>query len=262
MNDHPPLLCERRGAAAWLTLNRPSALNALTPDLMTALRERLAEIEGDRQVRVVVLGGAGRAFCAGADLSALGAERSPAEATAAFLAVAEPAMDALQSLPKPVVAAVNGHAFAGGLELVLRCDLVVAAAEARFSDGHANYGLVPAGGSTARLPRRVGLQLSKYMIFTGAQVDAETLRAAGLIHEVVPRAGLDAAVEALVARLVDKSPLALARSKRLIDLGMDLSEAEAARQEARLSVEHCRSRDVEEGLAAFAQKRKPNFVGE
>jgi enoyl-CoA hydratase/carnithine racemase len=257
-----PLLYELRGSAAWLTLNRPAALNALTPELMRSLRERLAEIESDRRVRAVVLTGAGRAFCAGVDLSALGSELSPADATAAFMRIAEPAADALQTLPKPVIAAVNGHAFAGGLELVLRCDLVVAAAEARFSDGHANFGLIPGGGSTARLPRRIGLALAKYMIYTGAQVEAATLMAAGLVHRVVPRAELEAAVEALAQQLAAKSPLGLARSKQLIAQGQELPEAEAARREAVAAVEHCRSRDATEGLAAFAQKRAPVFTGE
>ncbi|MCC7286560.1 MAG: enoyl-CoA hydratase/isomerase family protein [Burkholderiaceae bacterium] len=262
MTTDPPLLYELRGSAGWLTLNRPAALNALTPELMLALRERLGEIETDHRVRVVVLTGAGRAFCAGVDLSALGRDLSPADATAAFMRIAEPATDALQALPKPVIAAVNGHAFAGGLELVLRCDLVLAAAEARFSDGHANFGLIPGGGSSARLPRRVGLSLAKYMIYTGAQVEAEALMDAGLVHRVVPRAELDAAVDALAHQLAAKSPLALARGKQLIAQGLELPEAEAARREAAAAIAHCHSKDVAEGLAAFTQKRTPVFTGE
>lgn len=261
-NAENPLLCDVRGATAWLTLNRPAALNALTPQLMTDLRSQLLAIESDRRVRVVVLTGAGRAFCAGVDLSAIGRELSAADATAAFMRVAEPATDALQAMSKPVIASVNGHAFAGGLELVLLCDLVVSAAEARFSDGHANFGLIPGGGSTARLPRRVGLSLAKYMIYTGAQIDAETMRTAGLVHRVVPRAELDAAVEELAQVLASKSPLGLARSKHLIAQGLELTEAEAARREATAAVEHCAAKDVAEGLAAFAQKRKPVFTGE
>ena len=256
------LLYERRGSAAWLTLNRPAALNSLTPSMMITLRERLADIERDRTVRVVVLTGSGRAFCAGVDLTALGADLPPAEATAAFMAIAEPATDALQSLSKPVIAAVNGHAFAGGLEIILRCDLVIASVEARFSDGHANFGLIPGGGSSVRLPRRIGLQLAKYMIFTGAQVDAATLLSAGLIYRVVPHAELGSAVDELVKQLADKSPLGLARSKQLIVQGLEMPEAQAALMEARAAIQHCNSKDVAEGLAAFSQKRRPVFTGE
>lgn len=255
------LLMQHRGPAAWLILNRPAALNALTPEIMHALRERLNELRDNPDVRVVVLTGAGRAFCAGVDLSAVGAATSIADATAAFIRVAEPAVEALRQLSKPVIAAVNGHALAGGLELVLGCDFVVAAEEARFGDGHANFGLIPGGGSTARLPRRIGVGLAKYMIFTGAQVDSTTLQAAGLVTQVVPRAELEAAVNVLVDRLADKSPLALAHCKRLIDTGMEKTEKEAMRTEIETTIAHCGSRDVAEGLAAFAAKRKPVFTG-
>lgn len=256
------LLVQHRGPAAWLILNRPAALNTLTPEIMRALHQRLGELRDNPAVRVVVLTGAGRAFCAGVDLSAVATAASVADATAAFIRVAEPAVEALRQLPKPVIAAVNGHALAGGLELVLGCDFIVAAEEACFGDGHANFGLIPGGGSTARLPRRIGVGLAKYMIFTGAQVDSLTLQAAGLITQVVPRAGLEAAVDALVARLADKSPLALARCKWLIDTGMEKLEKEAVRTETETTIAHCRSRDVAEGLAAFAAKRKPVFTGE
>lgn len=256
------LLLERKGAAVWLTLNRPAALNALTPEIMHALAARLDNLRADRSVRVLVLTGSGRAFCTGVDLSALGIRMSVAEATAAFMQAANPAMEALQCFPKPVIAAVNGVALAGGLELVLACDLVVAAAEARFGDAHANFGLIPGGGSTARLPRRIGVALAKYLIFTGAQLDAASMREAGLANQVVPRESLTQAVDALVAQIADKSPLGLARSKWLIDTGLEKTEAEAARIEAQTTIAHCGSRDVAEGLAAFAAKRKPVFTGD
>ena len=262
MNDAQEVLVQRTGAAAWITLNRPAALNALTPTMMSLLQERLAELRADRGVRVIVLTGAGRAFCAGVDLSAVASHGSIADATADFIRIAEPAADALQQMPKPVIAAVNGHALAGGLELGLRCDFVIAAAAARFGDGHANFGLIPGGGSTARVPRRVGVALAKYMIYTGAQVDAATLKEAGLISAVVPRVELEKAVDRWVEKLAGKSPLGLARCKHLIDSGLALSETEAARIEARTAVEHCRSRDVAEGLAAFSEKRTPVFTGD
>jgi enoyl-CoA hydratase/carnithine racemase len=255
------IIVQRKGPAAWLTLNRPKSYNALTPELMRRLADELERLRDDASVRVLVITGAGRAFCSGVDLSALGKNVSMAEATASFAAVAEPATDLLRSFPKPVIAAVNGAVFAGGLEILMLCDLVVSSRDAKFGDGHANFGLIPGGGSTARLPRRVGVALAKYMIFTGAQVDAATLREAGLINQVVAPEALEDAVNSLVAQLADKSPLALARCKRLIDTGLHVSEAEAMRTEAATALEHCNSFDAREGLAAFAAKRKPAFVG-
>lgn len=256
------VLYERRGAAAWLTLNRPQAMNALSPGLMTQLAACLERARADAAVRAVVLTGAGRAFCAGADLIGLPHTGSLGETTRAFIDVATPVVNTIKTFPKPVIAAVNGLALAGGLELILACDLVVAASSARLGDAHANFGLVPAGGASVRLPRQIGSTRAKFLIMTGDFVQAEELQAAGLINLVVPVERLTAAVDELVAKLAAKSPRSLRIIKEMVDGGLALSEDEAIVREADLAVAHCDSHDAREGVAAFAAKRTPHFTGE
>ena len=260
--DQPaPILLTRQGPVARLTFNRPRAMNALTGEMMALLDGHLTEIENDPELRVVVLTGAGNAFCAGVDLTSLGENKRPSEATAAFMAIAVPVSERLARLPKPTIAAVNGLALAGGLEMALNCDLVVAASTARFGDAHANFGLIPGGGSSVKLPRRIGVALAKYLVFSGTFADAETMRAAGLVLRVVEPGELEAEAQRLALELAEKSPLGLARSKWLIDTGLEMSEREAIAQEAALAIEHADSRDAAEGLAAFAAKRQPSFTG-
>lgn len=257
----PELLYENRGAAVWLTLNRPAAMNALTATLMRELSEGLDRAQSDASIRAIVLTGAGRAFCAGADLANMAAGRSLADTTRAFIDLATPVVTRLAKFPKPTIAAINGLALAGGFELMLACDLVVAADEARLGDAHANFGLVPAGGSSVRLPRRIGTTHAKYMIMSGELATAGDLCAAGLINQVVPGTELVRTVDALVAKLAAKSPLSLHTIKVMIDEGLELTEDEAIAREADLAVAHCLSRDAQEGIAAFTAKRTPRFEG-
>ena len=255
------LLVRRRDRSAWITLNRPHAMNALTPSLMSRLMEVLDAIRDDRQVISVVITGSGKTFCAGVDLAALGAQRSLADGTQDFMRVATPVITAMEGHPKPIVAMVNGLALAGGLELVLGCDLVYASSKARFGDAHANFGLIPGGGSSARLPRRIGLGPAKELILTGALADADTMLRYGLVNRVFEPQHLEAGVLELLGQLNARSPLGLARSKRLVMDGMELPLAEAVTREAAIAVEHCLSHDAKEGVTAFAAKRTPVFDG-
>jgi enoyl-CoA hydratase/carnithine racemase len=170
-------------------------------------------------------------------------------------------MNRLETFPMPVIAALNGLTLAGGLELTLCCDLVVAARSARLGDAHANYGLLPGGGSSVRLPRKIGPTRAKYLLYTGEFVPAEQLVAAGLVNEVVDDDMLIPATETLVTKLVNKSPLVLRRMKALVDDGLDQPSAIALRQELLVSEVHAHSYDLKEGLAAFEEKRKPLFAG-
>jgi enoyl-CoA hydratase len=250
--------------AGWLTLNRPDELNSLTADLLGAIADRLAEATADPTLRALVFTGAGRAFCAGADLKSLDAlpQAERDQRTAVFLARASVTFTAIVNFPKPVIAAVNGIATAGGLELVLACDIVVAAKGARIGDGHANYGLLPGAGASVRLPRRVGAARAKYLFFTGELVPAETLVAAGLVNEVVEDDQLISRVEEIVSALATKSPLGLARMKQLANFGLDnASEAQGLAFEHALAVLHTSSYDRNEGIAAFKGRRAPKFEG-
>lgn len=262
--SHETISLDDRGDAVWLTLNRPQALNAISPAMIDDLNAALDGIEGRRSLSALVITGAGRAFCAGADLKAA-RERADgadaAEVNADFLDRLRRILSRIEQFPAPVVAAVNGLALAGGLELVLCCDLVVAAAGAKLGDAHANYGLVPGGGSSVRLPRKIGPARAKYLLYTGEFLPAATLADWGLVNRVVPDQDLAQAVEELTATLAAKSPVGLRRMKRMIDDGLEQSLEAALRYELALNAQHAASHDRAEGLAAFAEKRQPRFEG-
>jgi len=257
-----PVLSEIRDGALWLTLNRTAALNAITPGVVEGLDAALAAAEDDPAVSAVVLTGNGRAFCAGADLKHVRQAAAGDEtAVARFLDSVLGVMGRLEKFPKPTIAAINGLALAGGLELVLCCDLVIAARSARLGDAHANFGLLPGGGSSVRLPRKIGPTRAKYLLFTGDFVPAEELVAAGLVNRVVDDAELLAAAGEVVARLRNKSPLVLRRMKALVDDGLEQPVETALRLELLASEVHAHSHDMKEGLAAFEEKREPRFIG-
>jgi enoyl-CoA hydratase/carnithine racemase len=257
------IVYEKRAGAAWIRLNRPSALNTLSPELVAQFGVALDDALTSGDVNAVVLVGTGRAFCAGADLKFLGnlPESERAAATAAFLQRVLELMQRIERFPKPVIGAVNGLATGGGMELLLCCDLVIADARARLGDGHANFGLLPGGGASARLPRKIGPTRAKYLFFTGELVPAAELYAAGLINEVAPEGELQAAVERLVAKLANKSPLGLKRMKELVDDGLEQPRDVALRAELVAGGLHAHSFDMQEGLAAFNAKRAPQFRG-
>lgn len=255
------VLVEVRADAVWITLNRPTALNAITPDMVAGITAALTHAD-DPAIKAVVLMGTGRAFCAGADLKFVNSATQRDEAAAArFLDSVLDMMARLESCPRPVIAAVNGLALAGGLELVLCCDLVIAARSAKLGDAHANFGLLPGGGSSVRLPRKIGPTRAKYLLFTGDFVPANDLVACGLVNEVVDDAELRAAVERLVAKLGSKSSLVLRRMKALVADGLEQPKEVALRLELLASEVHVHSHDMKEGLAAFEEKRKPSFIG-
>jgi enoyl-CoA hydratase len=261
MSD-PVVLFAIHNNTAWITLNRPTALNALIPAVLKGIDSALDEVEKHPEVCAVVVTGAGRAFSAGADLKFI-RESSGGNPRALqdFLQNVYTTFNRLEHFPRPVIAAVNGLALAGGIELVLCCDLVLAAESAKIGDAHANFGLIPGGGSSARLPRKIGPTRAKYLMYTGEFLPARELLAMGLVNEVVPDGELTAAVERLVAKLANKSPLGLARMKYLVDDGLNQPEDTALRLELAVFDLHTASEDMQEGLAAFEQKRTPQFKG-
>lgn len=253
------LLTEVRGAAMWVTLNRPRVLNALNAGIVTGIEQALDYVESTDAIRAFVITGAESTFCAGADLGFLNKAGS---AIPEFLRSLGRLMHRLEASPLPVIAAVNGDAVAGGLELVLCCDLVYAAKGARFGDGHANYGLLPGGGGSVRLPRRIGATRAKHLLFTGEFLAAEELAAAGLVNKVVGRDELVAAVDLLVDSLARKSPLGLRRMKQLINDGLDQPVSTGLRLELLAGDAHGFSHDMTEGISAFIEKRTPQFTGD
>lgn len=255
------VLSEIRNSAMWITLNRPDALNAITPEVVSGVNAALDRAVADNELKAVVLTGAGRAFCAGADLKFVRGQPDGEAAIGPFLNTVLNMMQRIETCPRPVIAALNGLALAGGLEVVLCCDLVLAVRSAKIGDAHANYGLLPGGGSSVRLPRKIGPTRAKYLLFTGEFVPAEDLVAPGLVNQVVEDGELTMAVEQLVGKLAAKSPLVLRRMKALVDDGLEQPSANALRLEILASEVHAHSHDMKEGLAAFEEKRKPRFLG-
>jgi enoyl-CoA hydratase/carnithine racemase len=261
--EDSPIGVERKGHALWLTINRPHALNALTREVADEMSAAVIAAENDSDICAVVITAVGRAFCSGADLKYVrdSIEGANPEGQIAFTARLAALFNQLEASKLPIIAAVNGLALAGGLELILVCDIVIAAESAKIGDGHSNYGLLPGGGSSVRLPRRIGPTRAKYLLFTGDLVSARELEAAGLVNQVVADEELDSAVESIVAKLAQKSPLGLARMKWAINDGLDQPTATAVRLELALSDAHRYSDDMREGLAAFTEKRAPRFTG-
>lgn len=259
------ILLERRGSTAWITLNRPQEMNALSDTMCSELLAAIEQIERDPQIRVVVLTGAGRAFCAGADLKGVfesaGTEPGSGDPMTAFLDLVAGMIDRLRALPKPTIAALNGMTMAGGLELAMACDLIIAAESTRIGDAHANFGVFPGAGGAAVLPRRIGATAAKYLLFTGDTQSAAEMVPLGLVNRVVPDAELTAEVEKLAARIASKSPLVLRRMKQAVADGLEQPEAAALRMERLVLEAHRHSYDIREGLAAFVGKRKPEFKG-
>ena len=244
---------------AWLTLNRSAARNALSMALMRALVEELTAIQQDPAVKVVVIGGAGPAFCAGHDLRELRATPERASYQATF-ELCSRLMTAIVRLPKPVIARVHGIATAAGCQLVASCDLAVAAETARFATPGVNIGLFCSTPMVA-LSRAVGRKAAMEMLLTGELIDASRARALGLVNRVVPEPDLDAAVAALAGQIVAKSPLTLAIGKeafyRQAEMGLDKAYAYASDVMTRNML----ARDAAEGIDAFLGKRQPVWSG-
>lgn len=258
---------ERRGSALWLTLNRPHVLNAISPQVLEELESGLDQAEADDEVYCVVIAAEGRVFCAGADLKHVDSlvNGEPADGVSedqqGFLRIVAPTFNRIEAFPKPVIAAVHALAVAGGLEIVLCCDLVVAAESARFGDAHGNYGLVAGGGGTVRLPRRIGPARAKQLLFTGENYPASHFADTDLVNAVVPDDQLVSEVDRLVASIAEKSPLALRLNKELVNDGMQAPLDVALRMEWQACALHEQSHDLREGVAAFNAKRKPKFIG-
>jgi enoyl-CoA hydratase/carnithine racemase len=260
MND-PVLLFEKLGAVARLTLNRPSAMNAINLAILAALEQRLDEVARDEDLRVLIITGSGRAFCAGADLMDVLGGQSPAPGTPDFIDHCNRVLGKLRSFSKPVIAALNGVTMAGGLELAMCADLIVAADSASIGDAHANFGVYPGGGGAAILPRIIPANIALYLLLTGKSLSAQEMKAYGLVCEVHPPEELAEAVMSLAAHIAGKSPAALRRMKEVARASLDKSRDDALRHEQVMLREHQRSFDLQEGLKAFAERRAPEFRG-
>jgi enoyl-CoA hydratase/carnithine racemase len=254
-----PVLCEIRDGVATITLNRPGAANALSMELAAAIGHTFTRVRHDESVRAVIVTGAGKSFCAGADLK----ERlaMTLEETRSFLRSLNNVVDAVASFPRPVIAAINGAAFGGGLELALACDFRVAAEGVQLGLVETRLGIIPGAGGTQRLSRLIGLAAAKELIFTGRRIDATAAHRVGLVGEVVPGTELGAAAARLAAELAGAGPLAVTQAKKAIDGGFDLPMPAALAHERECYEVVLESEVRNEGLRAFAEKRPPHFTG-
>jgi enoyl-CoA hydratase/carnithine racemase len=256
MTMNTPVLFEERDRGVLrLTLNRPDARNALSEALMSALLEALARAAKDPQARVVVIAGAGPAFCAGHDLRELRANPQRDIYERVFAQCSE-LMLAIVRLPKPVIAEVHGVATAAGCQLVATCDLAVAAADARFATPGVNIGLFCSTPMVA-LTRAVGRKTAMEMLLTGRLIDAERAQAIGLINRVVPREGLRDAVDNLAHEIASKSALTVKIGKEAFYRQAEIDLAAAYRYAAEVMTTNMLARDAGEGIDAFLAKREP-----
>jgi 2-(1,2-epoxy-1,2-dihydrophenyl)acetyl-CoA isomerase len=274
MTDERPLdeqlTAREEGGVLWLTLNRPEAANALTPDQRNRLIDLLADAGARVEVRAVVLGATGRHFCTGADLrnQPPGPER-PADApervvgdVARMLGEgAQRLMTAVLDCPKPVVAAVNGTAAGIGAHLALACDLVLAAEGARFIEIFVRRGLVPDGAGCWLLPRLIGVARAKELMFFGDDVPAAEAERLGLVNRVVPADDLDKVAGEWAARLASGPTRSIGLTKALLNRSLDSDRATALREEALAQELNMTTHDANEGVASFVERRDPRYLG-
>ncbi len=260
MSDAPVLIDRQDDGLVILTLNRPQRRNALGKELVTALRQTLDALATDVEARVVVITGAGpKAFCAGADLKER-AQMSPPEVQR-FVTALRAMMDEIAALPKPTIAAINGYALGGGCELALSCDLRIAAEGASLGLPETHLGIIPGAGGTQRLPRLLGPALAKELIFTSRRLTGAEAAAIGLVNRVCPDDKLLEEAANLAAPILTAAPIALAQAKAAIDAGLEVDLASGMKIEKACYAVTIPTEDRLEALAAFKEKRRPQFKG-
>jgi enoyl-CoA hydratase len=248
------------GAVGRLTIDRPKSLNALDAATLKECLRRLRDLRRQGAVRCLVLTGAGeKAFVAGADIAAM-SKMSVVEARE-FSRLGQRLTSAIEDLPIPVIAAVNGFALGGGMELVMACDLVLASEKARFGQPEINLGILPGFGGSQRLARRAGPHRARDMIYGGEMIDAETARQWGIVNRVVKPEELLPEAQKLAEKLAAKAPVALAQAKLAIRHGADVDLESGLRLEAEAFAVAFSSDDAREGMSAFLEKRQASFKG-
>jgi enoyl-CoA hydratase len=251
------VLTERDGAIAVVSLNRPKQLNALSGPLMDQLVATLEKLDGDDEIRCIVLAGNERAFAAGADIGEL-AEGTP---ISMYASRRIDRWDAVHALRTPIVAAVSGYCLGGGCELAMLCDLIVASETARFGQPEINVGVFPGAGGTQRLPRAVGKAVAMDMILTGRMITADEAKALGLVARVVMKEAWLEEAKRAAREIAAKSPIAVRLAKEAVDASFESPLSAGLELERRAFYLARAAEDATEGLTAFVEKRKPEFRG-
>jgi enoyl-CoA hydratase/carnithine racemase len=251
---------EKKGAIAYVTVNRPKVLNALNTPTWKDLRTAFEDARDDTAIRGVILTGAGnKAFIAGADISELAHVAAfEAEQSSRF---GQEVLDLIENLGKPVIAAVNGFALGGGCETAMACTIRIAVENAKFGQPEVKLGLVPGGGGTQRLPRLVGKGRALHLILSGEMISAQEAYRIGLVNEIVPAAELITRAEAILKQIAANAPIAVKFALEVANKGMETSQSEGLLLEASYFGLCAATEDKKEGTSAFLEKRAPQFHG-
>jgi enoyl-CoA hydratase/carnithine racemase len=258
-DEENPVLISKDGAVGIATLNRPTKFNCISRELAAGLLTAVRTLEADKSVRVLLLKANGKHFCTGADLDQVKAARATREGLKAWLGDGHQALYAMEASRLPVIGVVHGLALAGGLELAMACDVVFAAKSAKFGDQHAQYGLIPGWGGTQRLPRLVGLRRALDLMYSGKWLNSDEAVTWGLANAVFEDGDLQAKAMEYAAQLAKRNPEGIAAMKSLSRKGLDGTLRAGVDAELDMVSDALRSANVEEGLAAFGERREPVF---
>jgi enoyl-CoA hydratase len=253
------LLFEKEDGLGTITLNRPESLNGLNDELLKELSRLMDEIAADQEIKAVILTGGPRVFAAGGDIAYIAS--LDAMGAAEFVALAQDAVDKIDKLEKPVIAAINGLALGGGCELILAADIKLASESAIFGLPEINLGIIPGAGGTQRLSRAVGPAWAKYLIYTGENIDAQRAAGIGLVNAVFPRDQLMEEAQKLGKKLAAKAPIALGAAKKCINYGSGVDLNSGLQYEQKTWALLFATQDQKEGFQAFLEKRKAKFTG-
>jgi enoyl-CoA hydratase len=257
--DH--IIFEKKDGLAWIKLDRPKVLNALSEDVYKEMNKVLDGLESDSASKVIIITGEGKAFAAGADIQKMLTEMPDGVDGYELSVLTHRFLDRLSAMRQPTIAAINGLALGGGLEMALACDFRIASEDARLGLPEVNLGLIPGGSGTQRLQRIVGLGWAKQLVMTGEPIDAEKALRIGLVTQVVPLDQLIDAATELAHKLVKKPAYALLGAKVALDEGGSMGLSEANRMEQIMFGLIFSTGDRMEGLKSFVEKRKPNYKG-
>ena len=253
--SEPAVLTDVADGVMTITINRPAAKNAVNKDVAVGIAAALDQLDADENTHVVILTGAGGTFCSGMDLKAFVTGETPYVEGRGFAGMVQ------RSTDKPLIAAVEGYALAGGCELAITCDLIVAADNSKFGIPEVKRGLAAAAGGLVRLPRQIPSRVAMEMALTGDFMDAARALSLGLLNQVAPAGEALAPAKALAAKIAENGPLAVKRSKQVIKESIDWSQDEMFEKQQAIVNPVFSSEDAIEGATAFAEKRKPNWKG-
>jgi enoyl-CoA hydratase/carnithine racemase len=259
VSNYQTIRVEKKAGIGFLTLNRPEVRNAFSRDMIDELQQVLAGIDNDNEIRVLIITGAGQAFQAGADISEL-RSMQPMDILRWNEGIVR-INAALEKLRQPVIAAINGAALGGGLELAISCTLRVAAASAVMGLPEVKLGIIPGTGGTQRLPRLIGKGRAAELLLTGKIIDAQEAFHIGLVNQVTEDEQLMQAAESLTAKILVNAPIAVEMTKDALEVGKDLPLEQAVQYSQKNCITCFSTQDMQEGMTAFLEKRNPRFTG-